>query len=167
MSAVAVVAVIADTHLPRGTRRLPEECVERLAAADLILHAGDFVSVAFLEELQGLGPPVRGVHGNMDEPALRETLPRERVVEVAGARLAMVHDAGPRAGRKGRLAARFPDCHAVVYGHTHTPQVERFQHLWILNPGSPTERRRAPERSMLMLGVDVGVVAPELVPLST
>lgn len=88
---MATVAVIADTHLPRGSRRLPEECLARLAAADLILHAGDFVSVAFLEELRGLGPPVRVVHGNMDEAALRETLPRERVVEVAGTRIGMVH----------------------------------------------------------------------------
>ena len=74
---------------------------------------------------------------------LKETLPKQRVVEVGGLRIGMVHDAGPRAAREARLAARFEDCEAVVYGHTHVPQVERFQHLWVLNPGSPTERRSA------------------------
>lgn len=162
---MTTVAVIADTHLPRGSRRLPGACVERLRVADLILHAGDLVSVGFLEELTALGPPVRAVHGNMDEPALQETLPRERVIEAGGTRIAMLHIAGPRTGREARLAARFPDCQAVVYGHTHVPQVERFQHLWILNPGSPTERRAAPARSMLVLRIANRTIEPELVPL--
>jgi putative phosphoesterase len=159
------VAVISDTHLPRGTRALPAACVERLRAADLILHGGDFVTLAFLEELRNIGPPVEGISGNMDEPALKELLLRERVVEVEDARIGMVHNAGPRLGREARLASRFPDCHAVVYGHTHVPQVERFQHLWILNPGSPSERRSAPFHSMLMLGVDGEAIEAELVRL--
>ncbi|MEX2210802.1 MAG: metallophosphoesterase family protein, partial [Gaiellaceae bacterium] len=163
---VTVVAVIADTHLPRGARSLPHECLERLRAADVILHAGDVVSAAFFQELEALGPPVHGVRGNMDEGALRETLPAERVVEAGGVRIGMLHDAGPRAGREGRLAARFPDCQAVVYGHTHVPQVQRFQHLWILNPGSPTERRRAPGHSMIVLHVVQPTrLVPELVAL--
>jgi uncharacterized protein len=164
---VTLVAVIADTHLPRGARRLPEACVERLRGAHLVLHAGDFVSAACLAELESLGPPVAGVYGNMDEPALKETLPRERVVELGGARIGMVHVPGPRAGREGRLAARFPGCDAVVYGHTHVPQVERAGDVWILNPGSPTERRTSPGHSMLLLQVYAGVIEPELVPLST
>jgi uncharacterized protein len=159
------VAVISDTHLPRGTRALPEACVELLREADLILHGGDFVSFAFLEELRGLGPPVEGIAGNMDEPALKELLLRERVVEVGEARIGMVHNAGPRAGREARLAARFPDCHAVVYGHTHVPQVERFQHLWVLNPGSPTERRAAPFHTMIVLRVEGEAIEAELVRL--
>jgi len=137
-----------------------------LRAADLVLHAGDFVSAAFLEELRGLGPPVEAVHGNMDEAALKQSLPRERVVDVDGSRIGMLHDAGPKAGREGRLAARFPDCAAVVYGHTHLPQVERFQHLWVLNPGSPTERRAAPAHSMIVLNVRRGRLTPELVTLA-
>ena len=137
-----------------------------LQRADLILHGGDFVSVAFLEELRGFGPSVEGVQGNMDEAALKESLPRERVVELDGARIGMLHNAGPRAGREARLAARFPDCGAVVYGHTHVPQVERFQHLWILNPGSPTERRSAPVHSMIVLTVRGTRLTPELVALS-
>lgn len=136
-----------------------------LAGADLVLHGGDFVSVGFLEELKGIGPPVEGIHGNMDEPDLKALLPKERVVEVDGLRIAMVHNAGPRVGREARLAARFADCEAVVYGHTHVPQVERFQHLWVLNPGSPTERRSAPVHSMLVLRIRGRRITPELVTL--
>jgi putative phosphoesterase len=157
--------VISDTHLPRGARGLPPACVERLRAADMILHAGDFVAETFFDELQELAP-VQAVHGNMDEPALKEHLPAERVVEVGGARIGMLHIPGPAVGREARLAARFPDCHAVVYGHTHLPQLERFQHLWVLNPGSPTERRRAPWHSMLELRVERGRVEPELIRLT-
>ena len=164
---MTLVAVIADTHLPRGSRRLPDACVERLRAADVVLHAGDFVSAAFLSELEALGPPVHGVYGNMDEPALREALPPERVVEVADARISMVHIPGPRAGRDARLAARFPGCDAIVYGHTHVPQVERAGDVWLLNPGSPTERRRSPAHSMLVLRVEGGDIEPELVTLPT
>ena len=162
---MTLVAVIADTHMPRGSRRLPDPCSDRLRAAGLVLHAGDFVSAAFLAELEALGPPVLGVHGNMDESALKEALPRERVVEIAGARIGMVHIPGPRAGREARLGARFPGCDAVVYGHTHVPQVERVGELWLLNPGSPTERRTAPGHSMLMLRVQDGEIEPELVSL--
>ena len=160
------MAVIADTHIPRGSRRLPDACVERLTAADLILHAGDFVSLAFLEELRRLGPHVEGVHGNADEAAVRAALPRETTVAVGGARIGMVHVPGPRLGRGARLAARFPDCQAVVYGHTHMPQLERRDGVWLLNPGSPTERRRAPGHSMLLLTVSGASIVPELVVLS-
>jgi uncharacterized protein len=129
------------------------------------LHAGDFVSTQVLEELRRLGPPLEAVCGNMDEPALKAALPKQHVVEIDNVRIGMVHDAGPRVGREVRLAARFADCEAVVYGHTHVPQVERFQHLWILNPGSPTERRSAPVHSMLILRVKGSRVTPELVTL--
>ena len=136
-----------------------------LAGADLILHAGDFVTAAFLEELRSIGPPVEGVSGNMDEAVLKASLPKQRVVEVGDLRIAMVHDAGPRVGREARLAARFEDCEAVVYGHTHVPQVERFQHLWVLNPGSPTDRRRQPVHTMIVLRVRGRRITPELITL--
>jgi uncharacterized protein len=139
--------------------------VRLLRRADVILHAGDFVAVSVIDELRALGPPVEGVCGNMDEPALKAALPQEQVVDVEETRIGMVHVPGPAAGREARLAARFPDCGAVVYGHTHVPQVERFQHLWILNPGSPTERRTAPVHSMLVLQVRRGRITPELVTL--
>jgi uncharacterized protein len=130
-----------------------------------LLHAGDFVSAQFLEDLKRFGPPVAGVCGNMDEQALKQTLPRQRVVEVGSVQIGMVHDAGPCERREARLAARFEDCGAVVYGHTHVPQVERFQHLWVLNPGSPTERRSAPAHSMLVLSVQGTRITPQLVTL--
>jgi putative phosphoesterase len=133
--------------------------------ADLILHAGDFVSTTFYDELRAIGPPVEAVCGNMDEPALKALLPLRRIVEVEGVRIGMVHNGGPRDGREARLAARFDECDAVVYGHTHLPQVERFRTQWIFNPGSPTERRSAPVHSMIVLTVKGKRITPELVTL--
>jgi uncharacterized protein len=119
-----------------------------------------------LDELRALGPPVEAVWGNADEPALRELLPRECVVDVEQARMGLVHVPGPRLGREARLTARFRDCDAVVYGHTHMPQADRVGAVWILNPGSPTERRRAPARSLLLLEVREQEIAPRLVTLT-
>jgi uncharacterized protein len=158
-----LAAVIADTHLPRGSRRLPERCVALLRAADVVVHAGDVSGVPALEELRALGPPVHAVHGNVDEAALMALLPERLEVEVGGARIGIVHDGGRRAGREARLASWFPGCDAVVYGHTHLPQAEQVDGVWILNPGSPTERRRAPERTMLLLRVRGRELEPELV----
>jgi len=151
------IAIISDTHLPRGTRRLP---VELLRDADAILHAGDFSTVAVLDELTALGPPVAAVHGNVDERALRERLPERTVFDAGGTRIGLVHDAGPANGRLARLRAAFPDCAAVVFGHSHIPLHERdagsgFQ---IFNPGSPTDRRRAPEHTMGFAEVRDGAV---------
>ena len=136
-----------------------------LRGADLVLHAGDFVSVEFLDELRALGPPVAGVCGNMDEPALKASLPAERVVGVGEVRIGMVHDAGPRNGREARLARRFDGCDAVVYGHSHVPQIEQFEGIWVLNPGSPTDRRRQPAHTMLVLRIRGSRITPELVTL--
>jgi len=161
------LAIVADTHLPRGARRLPEECMRRLADADLILHGGDFSTVAVLRELERFAPVV-GVLGNNDEAGLAELLPERRVVEVEGARVGMVHDAGRRAGRNARLLRLFPDCHAIVYAHSHIAEVTREGDVWILNPGSPTERRRAPARSMLQAVVAESFPSrPELVTFSS
>ena len=151
--------------MPRGTRRLPVECLRRLERAELILHAGDFVTVAVLEALQQLAP-VEGVVGNMDDAGLRELLPERRVVNVEEARIGLVHVPGPAVGRGERLVAAFPDCNAVIYGHTHMPEMSRVGHAWILNPGSPTERRGAPSHSMLMLELDSRELRLELVTLS-
>jgi putative phosphoesterase len=143
------LAIVADTHLPRGKRLLPHACVQRLRAADLILHAGDLSTVDVLRMFEALGPPVAAVHGNVDAPDLRALLPATRIVEADGARIAMVHDAGPAKGRLARMRRRFPDTDAVVFGHSHIPLHERagdgFQ---IFNPGSPTDRRRQPRHTM-------------------
>jgi putative phosphoesterase len=157
--------VISDTHLPRGTRRLPEACVERLKAADLILHAGDLMRLSVLRQLEAYGPVV-AVHGNVDDAAVRAALPPVATVDASGARIAIVHDAGPAKGRLARLRRRFPDADAVVFGHSHIPLHEQdasgFQ---IFNPGSPTERRRAPRHTMGIASVQDGRVTFELVTL--
>jgi uncharacterized protein len=162
-----LIAVISDTHLPRGARRLPDACVERIAGADLLLHAGDFSTLDVLRELEAIGPPVAGVQGNVDSADLRRMLPEERVVEAGGARIGMVHDAGPRTGRLERMRRRFGDrADLVVFGHSHLPLHEQapdgFQ---ILNPGSPTERRRAPRHTMGLVRVKDGFVTCEVVDL--
>lgn len=164
--APVVVAALGDTHLPRGSRTLPDACVRRLRAADLILHTGDHSSIASLDELHGLGPPVHAVHGNADEPALREQLPAELRVEVEGVWIGITHVPGPRAGREDRLTTRFSGCDVVLYGHTHVPEVTRHGGVWILNPGSPTERRSSPAWTMLELRIVAGAVEPELVVLA-
>jgi putative phosphoesterase len=160
------LAIISDTHLPRGARRLPDACLERLRAADLIVHAGDLVELEVLELLQELGPPVAAVHGNVDSAAVRAALPARRVVDAGGARIGIVHDGGPAAGRLARMAQRFPDCAAVVFGHSHIPLHERaadgFQ---IFNPGSPTDRRRQPSHTMGIAEADGGEVEFELLKL--
>jgi len=139
--------------------------VDALRGADLILHAGDLSAAATLEELRAFGPRVHAVHGNADEPALRTALPAELVVDVEDARIGMVHIPGPAAGREDRLVRRFPGCDAVVFGHTHLPVVERHGGVWLLNPGSPTERRRGPFRSFLLLRVAGRRIRPRLVEL--
>ena len=153
------IAILADTHMPRGSRRLPALCLSHMRRADLIVHAGDFITAAVLVELESIGPPVAAVYGNVDEEALQEKLPEERVVDVAGARLGVVHDAGPARGRLDRLRRRLPGADAVVFGHSHLPLHERVGDFEIFNPGSPTERRRAPHRSMGLATVEGGRVS--------
>jgi len=160
------VAVVSDTHLPRGTRRIPESCLEQLRTVEAILHAGDFTALAALEELEALGPPLYAVHGNMDDAGVCDRLPPQTVVELGGARIGMTHDPGPRGGREDRLVRRLPGCAAVVYGHTHWPEVTSHDGVWILNPGSPTERRRAPTHTMLVLEIEAARIEPELLLLT-
>jgi uncharacterized protein len=149
------LAVIADTHLPRGERRLPDRCVDALRAADLIVHAGDFSRPSVLADLRQLGP-VAAVHGNVDSPELRRELPETISLELEDVVLGVIHDAGPAKGRLERLRVRFPEADAVVFGHSHMPLHEEGGGFQIFNPGSPTERRRAPQRSMGEAKVDGG-----------
>jgi hypothetical protein len=146
-----VIAVIADTHMPKGARALPAECVEQIRAAEAVVHAGDFSTALVLAELEALCPVVHAVHGNVDDAELRRRLPESLELEVGGRALAVVHDAGPARGRLARLRARFPGADVVVFGHSHLPLHEEEDGFQIFNPGSPTERRRAPRRSMGLL----------------
>jgi putative phosphoesterase len=160
-----LIAVTADTHLPRGRRVIPERALELMRAADLILHAGDFVSEEVLEQIEALGPPVRAVHGNMDSPGLRSSLPRETVVDAGGARIGMLHDSGPASGRLERLRLRFPESDAVVFAHSHRPLHQREGGFQIFNPGSPTERRRSPHHTIGLARVEGGAIDFELLEL--
>jgi uncharacterized protein len=141
------IAIISDTHMPRGARRVPEACVEAMRGADLIVHAGDLSGVEVLDWLDSLGPPVRAVQGNVETAEVRERLPESLEFSAQGHRIAVVHDAGPAKGRLERMRLRFPEAAAVVFGHSHLPLHEEAGGFQIFNPGSPTERRRAPRRS--------------------
>ena len=158
-----LVGIISDTHMPRGARRLTDACVERLVEVDLIMHAGDVMTAEALEAFESIGPPLVAVHGNVDTADLRQRLPAERTIEAGGARIAMVHDAGPARGRLERLRKRFPDVDAVVFGHSHIPLHEQSDGFQIFNPGSPTDRRRAPTKTMGLGHVGGGRVSFELI----
>jgi uncharacterized protein len=163
---VTRLAIISDTHLPRGSRRLPDRCLELLAGADVILHAGDVATAGVLSELRAIGPPLHAVCGNVDEAALAHELPEELTVELDGVRIAMVHDSGAAAGRMARMRRRFPEADAVVFGHSHIPLHETGPDgLQLFNPGSPTDRRRQPRHTMGLATVADGSVRFELIQL--
>ena len=166
MSAPQQLALVGDTHLPRGRRRLPDACIERLRAADLVIHTGDFSTAAAYEEIAGIAQRLVAVHGNVDDAPLRERLPRRRVIEVGGVRIGLIHDAGPARGRLARMRREFPDADAVVFGHSHLPLHEGDETFEIFNPGSPTERRRSPAHTMGVAAVLGGSIRFELVTLS-
>ncbi|HEY1854432.1 MAG TPA: metallophosphoesterase family protein [Solirubrobacterales bacterium] len=154
-----MIAIIADTHMPRGARRLPERCVELVREAEAVIHVGDFHALPALKEIEALNPRLHAVHGNVDEPALRALLPETLTVGVGGGRtLALIHDAGPAKGRLARMRKRFPQADAAVFGHSHMPLHEvgegELAGFEIFNPGSPTERRRALRPSMGLLEWD-------------
>jgi putative phosphoesterase len=162
-----LIAILADTHLPRGNRKLPEACLARLHEAELVLHAGDISTVDVLEQLSALGPPLVAVHGNVDEAVLNERLPAQLELELAGARVAMTHDAGPAQGRLARMRRRFPRADAVIFGHSHIPlhEADAGEGFQIFNPGSPTDRRRQPHFTMGLARVEDGAIAFEHVVL--
>jgi putative phosphoesterase len=142
------LAILSDTHLPRGRRSIPPACLEHCRAADAILHAGDLIDTPVLDLLRSLGPPVHAVHGNVDSAAIRAILPDRLDLELGGVRIGMLHIPGPASGRVARLRKAFPTADAVIFGHTHMPEHVESDGFQILNPGSPTERRRAPAHTM-------------------
>jgi len=126
---------------------VPGKCVEAMRSADAIVHAGDLSSAEVLDWLESLGPPLHAVHGNVDSAEVRERLPESLEFMANGSRIAVTHDAGPAKGRLARMRRRFPDAGAVIFGHSHLPLLEAEDGFQIFNPGSPTERRRAPKHS--------------------
>ncbi|MGB3682157.1 MAG: metallophosphoesterase family protein [Rubrobacteraceae bacterium] len=143
--------VLADTHIPRRARALPEELLPYLGRAGLILHAGDLMDPALLDELAAYAP-VKAVRGNLDPPDAR--LPETSEFEFGGAPVAMIHDSGPKKGRRSRMRRRFPEARVVVFGHSHTPWLEDDEGLLLLNPGSPTDKRRQPDYTFAFLKIE-------------
>jgi putative phosphoesterase len=139
------IVLLADTHLPRRAKDLPPDVWDAVDAADVVVHAGDGVDVDLLDRLEARSRRLVAVHGNNDHGALRERLPEVARAEVAGLRLAVVHETGAAQGREARCARRFPDADVLVFGHSHIPwDTTADTGLRLLNPGSPTDRRRQP-----------------------
>lgn len=157
--------VLSDTHLgPSTLERMPTEVWSMAEEADAVLHAGDVVHPVVLAAL-GERAPVHAVLGNNDHELVGR-LPERLELELDGVRVAMVHDSGPTAGRAGRLRRRFPAAAVVVFGHSHQPLSEPgVAGQWLLNPGSPTERRRAPTHTCAWLTLDAGRAEARLVDL--
>ena len=152
--------IIADTHLPKRARDLPAEVWAAVEEADVVLHAGDWVDVALLDELDARTPRLLGVVGNNDGPELRERLPEVARATLGGVRFAVVHETGPARGREERCAAAYPDVDVLVFGHSHIPwDTTAAGGLRLLNPGSPTDRRRQPHCTYMTLSVQDGRIA--------
>jgi len=151
--------LLADTHVPKRARRLSDDVWRAVETADLVIHAGDWVDEALLDELQGRAARLVGVWGNNDGDRLRARLPEVARETVDGIRLAVVHETGPASGREARADAAYPDTDLLVFGHSHIPWDSVTPGgLRLLNPGSPTDRRRQPVCTVMTLTLDAGHV---------
>lgn len=149
--------LVADTHLPKRAKDLPAPVWDEVDRADVVVHAGDWVDVALLDALSARADRLEGVWGNNDGPALRARLPEVARFHLDGLRFAVVHETGASAGREKRMEAAFPDVDVLVFGHSHIPwDTVSPAGLRLLNPGSPTDRRRQPACTYLTAVVDAG-----------
>jgi putative phosphoesterase len=160
------VVVLSDTHSPRFWKSCPPAVAAQLRGADLILHAGDVCTARVLDELSAYAP-VRVVLGNNDLPEVAAWgAPETLELSIGGLSVAMIHDSGPAAGRALRMRRRFPTAQLVVFGHSHIPMNLTENDLRIFNPGSPTDKRRQPVRTLGVLHIDDGDLASaQIVPL--
>ncbi len=161
------MAVLSDTHGPRFWKGCPPRVADRLQGVDLILHAGDVCTAAVLDELSTFAP-VHVVMGNNDRPDVAAWgAPETLELDLAGVRVAMIHDSGPAAGRVRRMRRRFPDADLVVFGHSHIPMDLTENGLRIFNPGSPTDKRRQPQGTLGVLELaDARVVSAHILPVT-
>lgn len=151
--------LIADTHVPKRARALPQQVWEAVEAADLVVHAGDWVHLSLLAELTERSRALLGCWGNNDGADLRARLPEVGRVELDGLRLGVVHETGTAAGREARMDAAYPDLDVLVFGHSHIPwDTTTPNGLRLLNPGSPTDRRRQPVCTLMTAEVVGGVL---------
>ncbi len=137
--------LISDTHIPRRARDLPAPVWDQVANADVVIHAGDWVDIALLDELERRSARLLACWGNNDGPELRARLPERADAAVDGVRFTVVHETGATAGRETRMARLYPETDVLVFGHSHIPwDTTTGTGLRLLNPGSPTDRRRQP-----------------------
>ncbi|MFF9178455.1 metallophosphoesterase family protein [Streptomyces sp. NPDC014793] len=152
--------LMSDTHLPRRAKRLPDRLIAELPHADVVFHAGDWVDTATLDLLEDRSRRLVAVYGNNDGPELRARLPEVAYAALGGLRFGVVHETGPARGREARCAARFPELDVLVFGHSHIPwDTVAPGGLRLLNPGSPTDRRRQPHHTYLTATVADGALA--------
>jgi putative phosphoesterase len=153
------IVVLADTHVPKRARDLPAAVWDAVEAADVVIHAGDWVDVSLLDALEARAARLLGVYGNNDGPALRARLPLVARATLGGVRFAVVHETGAATGRERRCAADYPGTDVLVFGHSHIPwDTVAGTGLRLLNPGSPTDRRRQPEKTYLSVVAEGGAL---------
>jgi len=152
------VLVISDTHLPTRAKDLPGQVWAAVDAADLVVHAGDWVDSRTLDRLEGRSRRLLACWGNNDGPELRARLPEVARRTVGGVRVAVVHETGPKQRREERMRAAYPDTDLLVFGHSHIPWDTAHDGLRLLNPGSPTDRRREPFCTYVTLRLTAGGV---------
>ena len=152
------VLLIADTHVPRRAKALPAAVWEQVGAADVVVHAGDWVTPDLLDELEERSSRLVAVWGNNDGEELRRRLPEVARVELGGMRWGVVHETGAKARREERTRAAYPDLDVLVFGHSHIPWDTEHAGLRLLNPGSPTDRRRQPHCTFMTCTVTAGAV---------
>ncbi|GAB7048230.1 metallophosphoesterase family protein [Catenuloplanes indicus] len=153
------LVLLADTHVPKRAKDLPPEVWAAVDAADVVLHAGDWVDVPLLNALEGRSRRLIACYGNNDGAALRARLPEVARAELDGVRFAVVHETGDAKGREARCAAAYPDVDVLVFGHSHIPwDTTAPGGLRLLNPGSPTDRRRQPFRTFMTAVIDTGML---------
>jgi uncharacterized protein len=151
--------LIADTHVPRRARDLPAQVWDEVANADVVIHAGDWVTPDLLDELEARAGRLIACWGNNDGSVLRERLPERADVTLAGVRFTVVHETGASGGRDARMSRLYPDRDVLVFGHSHIPwDTTTDTGLRLLNPGSPTDRRRQPFCTYMTAGVNDGTL---------
>ena len=149
--------LLADTHVPKRAKALPDQVWSAVDTADVVFHAGDWVTSDLLDQMEGRARRLVGVYGNNDGADLRLRLPEIARLELDGIRFAMIHETGAAAGREARCQAKFPDADVLVFGHSHIPWDSTAPSgLRLLNPGSPTDRRRQPNRTYMRAVVESG-----------
>ncbi len=167
MAQATRLVLLSDTHIPKRAKTLPTALLDDIDRADVVIHAGDWVDAATLDLLEARSRRLVAVYGNNDGPELRARLPEVARAEIGGMRFAVIHETGQAAGRERRCEAQFPDAEVLVFGHSHIPwDTTAPGGLRLLNPGSPTDRRRQPVGTYLRATITRGRLEAELVPVA-